>query len=129
MNQDEWAQILTAYRHGLDTDIIQMQQGTEEAWGVIWTIPPHSQLALERAVKQAQRCQAKRLRYVTVACLVPSYQDKFEVVIVSEGPPLSQEARTLADGRLVKVEQNLTNQSLISFLQNSGPSKESPRSG
>lgn len=131
MNEEEWARLLTAYRRGLAADILQFQDAAG-AWGVLWTVPPCSPTALERAARQVARCRPFRVRHVRRGRLTRQIGESIDVVIVTEAFPVIQTARCLQAGRLLQIGALVSDQGLdalmaiVTLQSNSGVNGEKP---
>jgi hypothetical protein len=115
MTEEEWTRLLAAYRRGLAADIIQFQDSAG-VWGVIWTVPPCSPAALERAARQAARCRVVRVRHIRRARLVLRGGPAVEVVVVTEAMPVIQVVRDLSNSRPVLVGQLLQDDGLRALM-------------
>lgn len=108
--------MLKAYRRGLAADMVQFRDATG-GWGVIWTVPPNSPDALERAARQMVRCRAVRVRHVRRGRLTPRDSQALDVIIVTEAPPVIQVARCLTSSRVVAVDHFLADHGLRVLLE------------
>lgn len=118
MTEEEWGWALTAYRRGLAADMIQLGE-SGDGWDTIWTVPPCSPTALERATRQAVRCHAARVRHVRRARLRPHGDGRgstVEVVIVTEAAPVVQVVRELSSERVLLVGSLLAEEGLRALL-------------
>ncbi len=115
MTKDELARVLAAYRRGLAADMIQFQD-TAGTWGVIWTVPPCSPAALQRAARQAARCRAARVRHIRRARLACCGGLNIEVVVVTEALPVIQVVRDISNSRLITVGQLLQDDGVRTLL-------------
>ena len=99
MDEAMWESILAAYRNGATADFLWMSADpTGDAWGPIWTMPPGSVAAAERAALQIARMRARRLRHARCAQLRQPRQDVTIVVVVTILPDRVQQIRAMATG-------------------------------
>lgn len=115
ITEDEWASVLVAYQRGLQADMIQFQNAKGE-WGVVWTVPPCSPIALEKAGRQAIRCRTVRIRHIRRASLTAQHRDAIDVVIVTEAAPMKQEVRCLKTSRIMTVGKILADRDLQALI-------------
>lgn len=117
MNLDE---ALAAYRGGLSADILQAK--TDGEWGTIWTIPPCSPVAMERAGRQMTRCRAQAIRHVRRALLRCSSASSIavEIMIATELPSRMQSV-TNFDGVALRVDVYLEDPSLAVLAEAFSP--------
>jgi len=105
MNRDGLEEILKAYRQGATADILQQDINGE--WGPIWTIPPCSPEAVERAGRQFIRSHALRIRYTRRARINSSDKTVVEAVLVTVLPERTQIVLRLDNGSHHPVQRYL----------------------
>jgi hypothetical protein len=105
---------LAAYRGGLRADILQAK--TDGKWGPIWTIPPCSPVAMERAGRQFARSRAQAVRHSRRAHLrrpsAPS--ETVNVVVITEFPGREQSV-TIFDGVPLRLNVYLEDEALAAL--------------
>ena len=93
MTDIDWPSIIAAYQDGLTADMLQAE--FQRGQGVIWTVPPCSPEALERAGRQFTRSRARRILHIRRAVLRHQGEDGQAVVIATELPDRLQQVRDL----------------------------------
>lgn len=100
---------LAAYRGGIRADILQAE--IDGKWGPIWTIPPCSPVAIERAGRQFTRCRVQKLRHFRHARLRgPS--SCTDVIVMTELPSRQQDVARVKDGVTLQVRTFLEDEAL-----------------
>lgn len=111
MDEETWADVLAAYRHGATSDFLWVSLDDSEAkWGALWTIPPCSLDSAERAARQFARVGVRRLRHARRAILrrgnlSEGREDRCAVVVVTVLPGPVQEVRCLESGRRLQYRR------------------------
>lgn len=101
MNETEWRQVLGTYRRGTTADILQAK--IRGRWGQLWTVPPCSPDAMERAGRQFVRSHAEAIRLYRHARLRSGSGLIQDVVILTTLPERTQNVRDLSAGAVVVV--------------------------
>ena len=111
---------LAAYRGGLSADIVQVK--TDGRWGPIWTIPPCSPMAMERAGRQFTRSRAEAIRHVRRArlCRSSAMSAAVEVMIATELPSKMQSVTTFG-GVVLQVDSFLEDPTLAALAEAFAP--------
>ena len=94
MKNINWKSILAAYQNGLTADMVQVEFECEQ--GVIWTVPPCSPEALERAGRQFLRSRARRILHFRRAILRRRDRTAQDVIVATELPTRCQNVRDLS---------------------------------
>ena len=130
MKDIDWPRIITAYRNGLTADLLQAEFQREQ--GVIWTVPPCSPEALERAGRQFLRSRARRILHVRRAVLRRRDQDDQAVVVATELPGRRQDVRDLNTMEQIVLQRFLSDAALNALQEAFAPplvASQPPRTG
>ena len=94
--------LIQAYRHGLKADVLQEKQ--QGQWGPLWTIPPCSPTAMERAGQQLTRSRCSHVRHYRRAMLrMQMLIEPMLVMIETELPTRQQRVSDIETGIEVRV--------------------------
>ena len=111
---------LAAYRGGLSADMLQAR--IDGAWGPIWTIPPCSPVAAERAGRQFTRSRAEAIRYVRRAQLRRSSAASAAVaVMITTELPSRMQSVTTFEGVVLRVDSFLEDPTLVALVEAFAP--------
>ena len=113
MKNINWKSILAAYQNGLTADMVQVEFECEQ--GVIWTVPPCSPEALERAGRQFLRSRARRILYIRRAVLHQKDRPDYAVVVATELPTLRQQVRDLVTAEEIVLRRLLSDAALAAL--------------
>ena len=113
MTDIDWPSIIAAYQDGLTADMLQAE--FQQGQGVIWTVPPCSPEALERAGRQFTRSRARRILHIRRAVLRRRDQDNQAVVVATEFPSHRQEVRDLDSAEAVILRRLLSDDVLAAL--------------
>ena len=111
--------IVTAYRRGLKSDIVQGR--INAIWGAVWTVPPVAPEAMEQVGRQMTRSRAERVRHFRLArlqrptALKPTDADFIKAVILTELPSCVQIVVQLPDGKKLRLETFLEDDTLAAL--------------
>ncbi len=113
---------LAAYRGGLKADILQAK--TDGEWGPIWTIPPCSPVAMERAGRQFTRSRAQAVRHIRRARLSHTASSSaVDVVVMTDLPQRVQAVARIEDAIALRVNIYLEDDALLSLEVAFSPSR------
>ena len=113
MKDIDWPRIITAYRNGLTADLLQAEFQREQ--GVIWTVPPCSPEALERAGQQFSRSRAARILHIRRAVLRGRDRPDQAVVVATELPAHRQQVRDLVTAEEIVLRRLLSDAALAAL--------------
>ena len=113
MERIDWENIITAYRNGLTADLLQAEFQREQ--GVIWTVPPCSPEALERAGRQFSRSRAARILHIRRAVLRGRDRPDQAVVVATELPAHRQQVRDLVTAEEIVLRRLLSDAALAAL--------------
>ena len=104
IEKSDWEAALAAYQQGLRADMLQQKHCGR--WGVIYTIAPDNQEALERGVRQIARTRPEAVRYTRLARLrsrLPNDVTEKIIVLRTELPGRHQQAWSLETSQEIKL--------------------------
>src|SRR5262245_36236427 len=110
MNEVEINGFLAAYQRGQSADMLQAR--TEGEWGPLFTAPPCSIKAMERAGRQFTRSRAQAVRHVRLARLKRCHGEYVQVMVISTIPQRTQIVLDLITGERLKIARYLTDDAL-----------------
>jgi len=102
MQNDNHDIIVEAFRGGLTTDMLQGK--ADGRWGPLWTLPPCSPAAMEKAGKQLTRSRSSHVRHYRRAMLnMRMLMEPMLVMVETEFPGRRQRVSDIETGIEVKV--------------------------
>ena len=113
MENTEWQRVIDAYRGGATADLLLAEMNG--VWGVIWTVPPCSPEALERAGRQFSRSRAARILHIRRAVLRGRDRPDQAVVVATELSAHRQQVRDLVTAEEIVLRRLLSDAALAAL--------------